>query len=242
MKTRILLIGLLALGSQMAQAGQWQAGIAVQSGRSILMDEEDKAEFAPMFNYMGDRFSMVGGTFAYKLVGTDSVQFSAIAQGRDDGFKADDSDAVSGMDEREAGFDIGLNAAVGGLWGTFQASLLSDVTETSEGSEVDLRYSYPIQSGLWTFETAAGATWKSEELVDYYYGVKDSEARTGRDAYQGEAAINPYAEFVMAYKLSRQWSIIGGVEIEQLDDALADSPIIDEDYEFIGYSAAMYNF
>jgi outer membrane protein len=206
------------------------------------MDEDDKAEFTPMFNYMGERFSMVGGTFSYKLAGSDTMQISAIAQGRDDGYKAGDSDAVSGMDEREAGFDIGLNAAVGGLWGTVQVSLLSDVTETSEGSEIDLRYSYPVQAGLWTFETAAGATWKSEELVDYYYGVKESEARSGRNTYQGEAAVNPYAEFVVAYKLSRQWSIVGGVEVEQLDDVIADSPIIDEDYEFTSYSAAIYSF
>lgn len=242
MRPRLLFIGLLVLTSQTAQAGQWQAGVAVQSGRSILMDEEDKAEFAPIFNYMGERFSMVGGTLSYELVGADSMQFSVIAQGRDDGYKADDSDAVSGMDERESGFDVGFNAAVGGFWGTMQVSLLSDVSETSEGSEVDLRYSYPVQSGLWTFETAAGATWKSEELVDYYYGVKESEVRIGRDAYQGEAALNPYAEFVVAYKLTRQWSIIGGVEVERLDDAIADSPIIDEDYDFAGYSAVMYNF
>jgi outer membrane protein len=242
MKSQIKSLVVLSLFSQIVCAGQWQTGLVVESGRSILMDEEDKTGFVPMVNYVGDRLSMVGGTLSYKLLTSNGLELSVIGQGRDEGFDADDSNAVAGMDQREGGFDAGLNLTVGGLWGAVQVSMLSDITETSEGSELDLRYGYPLQSGLWTLEPAIGATWKSKQLVDYYYGVADSEARLGRSAYQGEAALNTYAEFVVAYKLSRQWMLVGGVEVSQLDDSIKNSPIIDEDYELTSYSAMLYSF
>ena len=92
-------------------------------------------------------------------------------------------------------------------------------------------------------EPAIGLEWLSEDRVDYDYGVRPGEARSGRLAYSaGKSALNPFAEISLVYQLDRNWMIVGGVEYVQLDERIVDSPIMDERYQFSAYSAMLYSF
>jgi outer membrane protein len=63
-----------------------------------------------------------------------------------------------------------------------------------------------------------GFTWKSREIVDYYYGVEP--------VYSPDAAFNPFIKLGYSRALSDRLTVNAFAHYEQLDDAIANSPIV----------------
>lgn len=242
MNLRMIATVAFLMACQPVLAGDWQLGLVAQSRETGIPDRQDEQTLLPAVNYEGDRFSFVGGVLSYTLHQSAGTRISLLGQGRDEGYKAKDSRILAGMQHRKFGFDLGLGAILDAPAGKVHVKLLADITGRNDGLEIDAGYHYPLQAGRWSVEPVLGVSWKSAELVDYYYGVRHSEARPGRSAYRGGAAINPYARMNLAYSLNRNWLLIGGFDITLLDDTVADSPIIDRDYQLGVFGAVLYAF
>jgi outer membrane protein len=65
---------------------------------------------------------------------------------------------------------------------------------------------------------SGGGTWKSDETVDYYYGV--------RGLYEAGSAFCPFVKISFARPLSDRWTLNAFVHYEHLGSAIADSPIV----------------
>ena len=83
-------------------------------------------------------------------------------------------------------------------------------------------------AGGFTFIPTLAVKWQSEDLVDYYYGVRDVEALPGRPAYHPGAAVVPELA-LLATRAFGQWTLFGRVGHSWLPDEIADSPIVDAD-------------
>ena len=65
---------------------------------------------------------------------------------------------------------------------------------------------------------SGGATWKSAQLVDYYYGV---------DRYhEPDAALSPFIKLGYSRALAERWSLSAFVHVEYLGSSIDDSPIV----------------
>jgi MipA family protein len=64
----------------------------------------------------------------------------------------------------------------------------------------------------------AGFTWKSAELVRYYYGMGD--------AYRPDAALNPFVKLGYSRALGERLTLNAFAHYEYLSDEIADSPIV----------------
>ncbi len=147
-----------------------------------------------------------------------------------------------GWRSADPAFDGGISAAAGGPWGAVQLALLGDLTGTYDGHEWLATYQIPWRMGRWTLEPTLGVSRQSKELVDYYYGVRGSEATDGRPRYTGRAATNVFVEFTLSYKLSRRWQAMGGAEYVRLGDDVESSPIVDRSYKASAFTALLYRF
>lgn len=78
-------------------------------------------------------------------------------------------------------------------------------------------------------EPAIGIQLQSSELVDYYHGVRDSEVRDGRPAYEGDRAVNSLVSLTVGYSINTQLLAVAGVGKLVLDSNITDSPIVDEE-------------
>ncbi len=189
----------------------------------------------PMFAYEGKRLYFRGIMGGYWLYTFDGVSVGPVLRPRFDGYEEDDSSFLEGMDDREWSMDggIGIN------WltdiGLFGAAFTTDLFGRHDGQELDFSYTILFQWAGFDFIPSLGVKWKSDNLVDYYYGVRDNEARFDpgalRAPYEGNDAVDPYVRLAVRRKLNPRWSLLGAVQYEWLDDEITESPIVDEGYE-----------
>jgi len=110
-------------------------------------------------------------------------------------------------------------------------NLRGDAIPSREGQELEFSYTILFSLHGFDFIPSAGMRWKSQDLVDYYYGVRPREAQAGRPAYEGENSLDPFVRLAVRRKLTERWSLLAAAQYEWLDDEIRSSPIVDADYD-----------
>jgi len=189
----------------------------------------------PLFGYEGKRLYFRGVTGGYWLFTWNGFSVGPVLQPRLDGFEEDDSSALAGMHNR----DWSVDGGVGVSWltdiGLFGLTFVSDLLGRHDGQELEFSYTILFEWGGFDVIPSTGVRWKSENLVDYYYGVRADEVRfdpaLARLAYDGDDAVDPYVRLAVRHKLASRWSLLAAAQYEWLDDEITDSPIVDKSYE-----------
>lgn len=99
-----------------------------------------------------------------------------------------------------------------------QVDALYEVTGRHQGYEVRAALAAPLVQSEDSLTASAGLTWKSAEVVRYYYGIDR--------LYQPGSALNPFVKLAYSKPLSSRWAFNAFAHYEYLDDAIADSPIV----------------
>jgi len=196
----------------------------------------------PMFAYEGRRLYLRGVAMGYRFLAGRDWSVAPVLWPRFDGYQEQDSSALWGMDDRDVTLDAGAAFTLRGDWGVLGAALVTDILGKHDGQELELSYSKPLRWDNWTIAPAAGLRWQSSDLVDYYYGVRDEEARPGRPAYDADGAVNPFVALRVQRPLGRKWTLLGAVQYEWFDDEIGDSPIVDEKYDITVMAGVLYTF
>lgn len=140
--------------------------------------------------------------------------------------------------DRDYAIELGVELLTDGPWGRLQMSAFHDVSNTHEGYEAFLDYSFGWRRQRWYLEPSIGASYKSEALNNYYWGVTEDEAGIIVAPYDAGAGTNIHARFSLGYQLSRHWSVSLVAEYERINDEAAASPIV-EDRNVLGYFAGV---
>ena len=67
---------------------------------------------------------------------------------------------------------------------------------------------------------SGGATWKSSELVNYYYGLEG--------VYEPGSAVNPFVKLALTHPLTQRTAVNAFAHYEHMGESIADSPIISD--------------
>ncbi|MDM8568118.1 MipA/OmpV family protein [Thiotrichales bacterium HSG1] len=176
-------------------------------------------------------FFVDGIKIGYRVVEGASGSFDLIMAPRLDGFNADDSYILNGMEDRPFTVDAGIDVVwKRGLF-DFNLSVLNDVVHKSEGREVtaSISHTYILTVKKLILTPDIGLKWQSENLVNYYYGVDSTQARANRPTYSGESTMNYTASLDVIYSLSKRSNLFIAVEYESLGDDIYDSPLVDKE-------------
>ena len=233
---------ILALSSHCAMAGELQFGLGGINDHSTIQGKPEDTGLIPVIMYEGENFSFMNGSLSYRLFASDGLSIAATGQPRENEHEPNDSEALNGMHRRDDSFDAGFNIQLNKSWGILEMAVSGDVTSTHDGYEIKTSYSYPWIKGRWLFKPALGVSYLSKQLVGYYYGIQNSEQTIDRTAYSGNAGVNSFIEISIFYAFSETWTFIAGMEYWYLDDAITESPIVDESYEASVFSAITYSF
>ena len=206
----------------------FSAGLAAGVSSSPYVGEDDELGAVPFLSYQGNGFSVGTNGVSVTVLNPPSGQLEAVLTPRFSALSDPDSSALQGID-RDITADIGLRYT----WSLapeteVRATLLQEVTGEHDGQEADLQITQSLIAGRLPMQVFAGATWRSEELSEYMYGVLPGEAQAGRPAYAPGSTIVPYIGASAAFPLSDSTSLFGAVRAEFLQDAITDSPIIDD--------------
>ena len=183
--------------------------------------------------YRGDKFNIDRGVFSYDFLDSNQIGLEAVLSSKNGGYKSGDHKTFKGMDKRKASVDAGARAIID--TGTFLGSAVVDVTKDfrlSHGISADMKLGgvsphAPHWTGEKTFYVVptAGVRYDSKKTVDYFYGVKASEATSNRKAYKGKSSFSPYIGVEGQANLSQHFTVNGSVRVMKRGNGIRNSPL-----------------
>ncbi len=216
------------------------AGLGVLYSASPYKDYDDTVLPVPIIQASYKGFFIDQAVAGYNVINDEKLKIGVVMGPHFGGYDSGESDALSGMEDRDWGFDGGARLKWENEIVDVTAMGLADISGTYEGQELSLVLSKKLFEGFFT--PRVGTKWLSEDNVDYYYGVKNSEARVGRSAYAPDSTMTYTAGATFAYPLGDKWAAIADVQYEFFGDEIQDSPIVDEDGIFRVVIGSVYRF
>jgi MipA family protein len=181
-------------------------------------------------------------TAGCRLFSDSNMTFDLIGKLRLDGYNADRSDDFDGMHDRNMTVDVGGEFGISGDWGNLYTRILTDALGRHDGQEFRVTYAKPFKFEKSKISPSVGFALLSSNLADYYYGVRDNEARPGRPAYNPGASVNWFVGLDANYQLNDDWTLLTSITYYWLDSNIRNSPIVDKDYMISIIAGAMYRF
>lgn len=148
-----------------------------------------------------------------------------------------------GMEKRKGSLDGYLTAVWRTPIVTTGVGYYHDILSARRGDTASLRFSKNIMLSekLRLIPSIAGE-WRSNERVDYYYGVHSGEVLPLRPAYTGTSTINMNAGLAGVYHLAHSWNLVGGAFMNRYGNGIVDSPIVTRRYSTLVYLGAGWSF
>ncbi|MET0066863.1 MAG: MipA/OmpV family protein [Candidatus Thiodiazotropha sp.] len=159
------------------------------------------------------------------------------------GYESDDSSYLEGMETRKEDFAAGAEFTYrfGAKRIAFQLTHDLSGTYESYGAKLEFALQHPVGSRM-VLEPYAGVRHLSADKADYYFGVKQDEARVGRPAYHPQAGNNAYLGIKTVYCVDDNWSLLGNIEQRVLDSDIAASPIVEDSRAVSAYLGVTYQW
>lgn len=209
------------------EESSWGLGLAVGVEKKPYRGIDNDTKAIPLVTYENKWVSIFGPGIDVKLPSAGPVSFRLRARYSMEGYEADDSPFLVGMDERKDGIWLG-GAAV---WRTdtanLSAELLGDASGNSKGSKFRLMVDRRFQAGSFDITPRLAATRLDDKYVSYYYGVNAAEVRAGRPFYQGGSAVNLEAGVRVGYAIAPRQTIFLDLSTVSLGSSIKDSPLVD---------------
>ena len=208
--------------------------------------------------WFGDRWFFDNGDLGLTMADNDAITASLVARVNSDRVFFSNTDTrfvafdLAGaplaeaveftVPDRDYAVELGVEMLTDGPWGALQFSAFHDISNTHEGYELYADYSFGWRDQRLYIEPSIGASYKSADLNNYYWGVTDDEADFVVPAYEAEAGLNWHARLMVGYQLSNHWGLSLVAEYERINDEAAASPIV-EDGNVLGYfTGLVYRF
>jgi outer membrane protein len=212
-----------------AKKPSWLVGAGMAVAAKPYEGMSAKVYPIPLFGYEGERLYVRGISAGYRLFVHDGWSLGPVVRIRFDGYEADDSDDLDGMDDRDGTINGGLEVTRLTDWGLIGLSFVNDLLGRHDGHDIEVSYTIRFGWQRWDIIPSVALCYRSEDLVDYYYGVKADEARSGRPAYVAGEALNPSIRLAARRDVSERWQATVVLQYEWYDSEISDSPIVDDD-------------
>ncbi|MBN2896990.1 MAG: MipA/OmpV family protein [Campylobacterales bacterium] len=183
------------------------------------------------------RWSRLGVYFA----GGEQWGASLMLQPRTFGYEANDAPMLEGMHQRKRTWEGGLSLAAKNDDGFIELCYLHDLLNSTERSLARLEAGNTYTYGAWSVTLTAMLLLFSAPYNDYYYGVRPSEARDGREAYKANDGINVAVQSYVSYTLSKEYSLLLNLRADLLSPTITRSPIVDDALIYSGMISLLYH-
>ena len=187
------------------------------------------------------RWSRFGIYFLGNKKENYSWGFSLTLQPRTLGYKASDSDYLKGMDDRDATFESGLAFSASYHNSTYiEVMLLTDILHKYNSwiSQVEIGDTFKV--GNFTFYPTLLLSYQSRKFIDYYYGVKNSEATLSRPAYSPNGGFEFGVQTYIKYPFTKRLSAFFNLKANKIPSSAYNSPLVNNRFMYSGLASIMY--
>lgn len=230
-------------------SSSWGLGIGAASSQKPYAGIDRETKAIPLIQFENKYVRLQGLGVEVKLPSlviddTQRLNFSIVGRGAPGGgYEAGDAPILSGMAERESGFWAGAKVEWKNSLVNVGADWTGDASGHSKGQRFSLGLSKPWRLGPHLMLTPRlGAVWQDGKYNDYYFGVRDAEARPGRAAYRADAGVNVEVGLSGLYRFDRHHSMMLGIGANSLSKEIKKSPLVDRSSENRVFMAYVYRF
>lgn len=212
-----------------ASPSNWGIGLGLGVKRKPYAGVDTDTSVLPLLRYENEYIRFFGTTLDAKLGRYAGFSFTARAKVDllGSAYEASDSPALAGMAEREGSVWLGGTAAWKSGDFTVSAEGLADASSNSKGRQVKLTVEHDFRFGRVQLTPRAAVSAYDGKYVDYYYGVRSTEATAARPAYAGRKVAHTELGLQAMYGITPSHTLILDVSSEFLGSATKDSPIVD---------------
>jgi len=208
-------------------------GYVLRFERSTYRGAEGGADHVPLYLYEGERAYLHGTSLGLKFSQND-WRVDTFLRYRFEGFTHDRRPtSTAGLSPREPGFDAGVSLRQRTSWGTPYVQALHDVSQSSEGTELDLGYWNEWRRGRLSLRPNLVAAWRDRKLNDHYYGTPD---------YRAGAGIDLQAALYASYAVTESWSLLWGLSVARRSSEIRASPLAQTGWPAEAFVGFMYDF
>ncbi|WP_438862244.1 MipA/OmpV family protein [Neptunicella sp.] len=150
--------------------------------------------------------------------------------------------SVNQVSERDWAVDLGVRAHWFTPSGEWRIAVLTDGTNTYNGQQLDLSYRHAWQINQWTLSVSPQLTWKSHQLLNYYYGLSQQDNVSDEQLYQAGSGWFPAITLLARKPISERWSWLIRGRYQHLPSAMSDSPLVARNNVVSGFIGAAYQF
>lgn len=238
LQAKTLITTLIAIGSLSSLSvvyADWGAGIGTNN--ELMRYEDNDINLTALLNikYQGKRANLDKDGLSYEFIKGDKYAVEVLATSKNQGYQARDINVLKGMKDREASVDLGGRIIVKTGLGAAVVDVTKDVNR-SKGIEASIKLGgIAPHASHWTgkkevtIAATGGLRYQSEKVVDYYYGVKNTEATATRATYTGKSATTPFVGMEAQANFSKHFTIDGGLGLEKVANSIQKSSIADDD-------------
>ncbi|MEJ0085737.1 MAG: MipA/OmpV family protein [Pseudomonadota bacterium] len=140
--------------------------------------------------------------------------------------------------KRDYAIEAGVEMLFGGEWGNATLRGFHDASNTHDGYEISADYSYRWTHGRLTVAPSVGLSYKNSKLSDYYWGVHQGESSNVLFEYHPGGGVGWEAGLRTSYYLTKSVRLALSANYERLQNDIANSPLVDQEYVF-GYFAGV---
>ena len=189
------------------------------------------------------RWSRVGVYFLGAKKQQYAWGFSLTAQPQTLGYSASDSSYLAGMDERKSTFEGGLALSASYQNREYiEVMLLADMLQTHRSwiakAEMGSEYAF----GDFRLYPSLFLLYEPRKFLDYYYGVKQTEATPWRTAYSPSGGVTYGAQTYIKYPLTKKLSTLLNLRYDRLATSAQNSPLTDKNAIYSGLVSLIYTF
>lgn len=116
-------------------------------------------------------------------------------------------------------------------------TISTDISAIHKGHSAELSYRKVWQGDDWQLQFRPRVIWKSDSLIDYYYGIDKNDDVSNSLLYEGKSGFQAGLSVFYSYRLSEHWQIITNASYMRLNSGMVDSPLIEQNHTsslFIG--------
>jgi len=208
-------------------------------------DDDEKWNPVPLVMWENDKFFIRASSAGWKLYADETWEVAAVIEAIDYGYDSNDAEILEGLSDKDmfvgAGAHVIFRMPNGiGLKGTW----VSEISDSDNGYEMRGEVFYDKKMGDWLLRPSAAIVYDSDDTVNYYYGVDESDAVPGiRPAYQGDETVNYRVQMALGWNPGGgHWQLFLGGRATFVGNEIDDSPLMEDSTTYMGFLAAGYRF
>ena len=150
---------------------------------------------------------------------------------------------ISKLSERRMAGLMGLEYEydAGDIFSSIQ--LLKDVSGVHGGFDVRTAITYGIEKNNHQINMSVGANWQNSDLLNYYYGISDRDAKATDIHYVIKAGtVSPFVGIEWHYRLTKNMRLRANYHLKKFGSVITNSPLVKETMSTTFFVGGSYSF